>query len=437
MSLDLTRDSPADWISEQTTADEVRQIVEFLTKQGTFRFPALSNGLFSASAGGHADIEVTGYQSIWLRDNIHIAWAHWVVLNDATVARRCVQTLMDFYSGHRHRLTAVIQGKSDFNDPMNRPHIRFNGVDLSELPEKWSHAQNDALGYFLWLVCRLLLHRQLSFRSVNWGIIADLVHYWTIVKFWQDEDSGHWEEARKVSASSIGTATAGLTLLCQLMDQPEAATRLAAEDHPVHVADVQSLIDHGREALTAILPAECIQHDESKQRNYDAALLFLIYPLRIVDRPMAEQILSRVRSQLMGPYGIRRYPGDSYWCADYKQMLDASTRTVDFSDNMEARDALLKPGMEAQWCIFDPIISCIHGEWFLQEYAAVDRSLQVEHLRRSLSQMTGAESPFGAFRCPESWYFENNRWTPNDITPLLWTQANLWQALKILEVTLT
>ncbi len=34
----------------------------------------------------------------------------------------------------------------------------------------------------------------------------------------------------------------------------------------------------GRAALAAILPHECIEEHPERQRRYDAALLFLIYP---------------------------------------------------------------------------------------------------------------------------------------------------------------
>ncbi len=436
MSRQYDRVSPESWVDETSTAEDLRGLMRFLTERGTFQFPSLSNGLFSASAGGSEDITVTGYHSIWLRDNMHIAWAHWMVLNDAAPARRCVQTLFDFYVRHQHRFTQIIEGKADFNEPMNRPHVRFSGENLSELPEKWSHAQNDALGYFLWLVSRLMLHQQLVLTPAQWEIVADLIHFWRVIRFWQDEDSGHWEESRKVSASSIGVATAGLTLLRRLMDRSHVQQHLSGVRHPVTASDVQELIERGQQALSEILPFECIQTDPAKGRRYDAALLFLIYPLNVVDRSVAEMILSNVRGNLQGPFGIRRYPGDSYWCADYKKLLDASTRTADFSDNMEARDALLKPGMEAQWCIFDPIISCMYGVWYLQEYAESDRRQQIVHLRRSLSQLTSVGSRFGAYRCPESYYCESGQWTPNDITPLLWTQANLWQALKLMERTL-
>ena len=34
--------------------------------------------------------------------------------------------------------------------------------------------------------------------------------YFQAIRYWQDEDSGHWEERRKIEASSIGAVVAGL-----------------------------------------------------------------------------------------------------------------------------------------------------------------------------------------------------------------------------------
>lgn len=430
MPRDLNATPPSDWLSDQMTAAEVAAITEFLTQRGTFEFPALPNGLFSAAGSVTSEIEVTGYANVWIRDNIHIAWAHAVVGDDARIPVRCIKTLLKYFSRHRQRFRDIIEGRADAQDPMNRPHVRFSGRDLSELPEKWSHAQNDALGYFLWLTSRLVADNSLAVNDVSWQVVGDLVQYWETIRYWQDEDSGHWEESRKVSASSIGTAVAGLELLRQVMQHSAVAARLAATDAAVTGDRVDRLIESGRTALRQILPSECIQPDPQKRRDYDAALLFLIYPLQVVDTATADRIVQNVRDHLQGPYGIRRYPGDSYWCANYRQLLDATIRTADFSDNMADRDRLLQPGMEAQWCIFDPILACLFGQRYLHSRNPHDLQQLLIHARRSLAQLTDSGSRFGAYRCPESYYAEQGVWQPNDITPLLWTQANLWQALS-------
>ena len=77
----------------------------------------------------------------------------------------------------------------------------------------------------------------------------------------------------------------------------------------------------------------------------------------------------------------------------------------------------------------------IHGRRFQKFGSASDRERQLFHLQRSLGQLTTAESRFGAYRCPESYFCENGQYVPNDITPLLWTQANLRLALFFMRKT--
>jgi hypothetical protein len=425
----------SEWL-ESADATSVRSLREFLCAQGTLDFPASTGGLYAAAAGTGADFEVSGYRSVWVRDNMQIAWALYRADHQATAAVRCVLTIAEFYRRHQRRFVEIIAGIADAQDPMNRPHIRFNGSDLTELPEKWAHAQNDALGYFLWLTGRLAIDGHLPPSHMPWDVLGLLLQYWQRIEVWQDEDSGHWEEVRKVAASSIGCALAGLETLATLL-QTNRQMLQAAEAGGVSMSVLQLLQRECRAALLGILPAECIQSDPAKQRRFDAALLFLIWPLDIVgERALEDRIIDDVRTQLLGPHGIRRYPGDSYWCADYRQLLSADERTVDFSDNLDARDRLLRPGLEAQWCIFDPILSCIFGRRYQRGGNAADLQQQLWHANRSLQQLTTADCRFPPYRCPESWFCERGEWIPNDITPLLWTQANLLQALQLLEENL-
>jgi len=81
-----------------------------------------------------------------------------------------------------------------------------------------------------------------------------------------------------------------------------------------------------------------------------------------------------------------------------------------------------------------PIVECVPNVSEGRDPARL--RLQTEHLNRSLRQLTGDGLSFPPLRCPESYYLENNRWGPNDITPLMWTQANLRLALHFLEQSL-
>ena len=419
-------------------ADDVRAITRHLTESGTFQFPTLPNGLFSAAIAHSEDQEYTGYQNVWVRDNIHIAH-QFHVLGQHAAAVAVVSAITKFLHTQRNKLRDIITGKADPRDVMRRPHIRFDGAKLVELPEKWAHAQNDAIGYWLWLSSKLAQAGHWQPTGDDIKLFSNFVEYLAAIRFWEDEDSGHWEEARKVEASSVGVATAGLTAVRDYFvtmasaQMPLGATKSFVDQT---CRRAETLIEHGRAALQAILPSECVQDDPAKRRRYDAALLFLIYPVRIVTDEQADVIVSDVAEHLQGPHGIRRYLGDSYWCANYKALLDPANRTADVSDDMTARDRLLQPGGEAQWCIFDPILSVIHGQRFQSTGDPERLRLQTQHLNRSLRQLTGEGTLFPPLRCPESYYLENDRWGPNDITPLLWTQANLRLALHVMEQSL-
>lgn len=412
--------------------DDVRELIAFLEEQGTFRFPTLHNGLFSASVAVGEEFGYTGYHHVWVRDNVHIAHTH-LAIGLPAIAARTGQTLLTWFEMQRPRFEAIINGEADPQEPMNRPHIRFKGETLSDSAEKWSHAQNDALGYFLWLYCRLIREGVLHWDAAAVGLLPLFPRYWNAIQFWQDADSGHWEETRKIEASSIGTATAGLREFRDLLQSIPVPARNSLD--PELLPLVEELLGRGHAAVHQILPSECIQSDPQLHRRYDSALLFLIYPLQVVSDEMADQIVADVTDYLQGEYGIRRYLGDSYWCADYKQALSPESRTADFSDDLAARDKLLQPGLEAQWCLFDPIASIHYARRYLRTGHPDDLEKQILHVQRCLGQLTGPQSAFGEFKCPESYYCENGNYVPNDVTPLLWTQANFRMALHYLEAT--
>jgi len=411
-------------IKERYSLGDVYDLLGFLRAHGTLRFAALPTGLYPAASIDRKAAAASGYGNVWVRDNVYVALAlETAGLSDA--ARTTVQRLAAFYQRYRKRFEAIVERRADPSLPMNRPQVRFDGLELAELPTPWAQAQNDALGYFLWLYCRLARTGRVQ---PDRELLALFALYFESIRYWEDEDSGHWEERRKIEASSIGAVVAGLRELRTTMSQGVVANPRFAST-AITTALLDRLIDCGRSALAAILPSECVQPDPRKFRRYDAALLFLIYPLEVVDDPMAQQIVDDVLQHLQGDYGIRRYLGDSYWTADYKDKVPAGELTADVSEHQEERDALARPGEEAQWCIFDPIVSVIAGRRYLRTEDPADLDRQVHHLNRSVGQLTGRECPQGELLCPEAYYLERGRYVPNDHVPLLWTQANLRLAL--------
>jgi phosphorylase kinase alpha/beta subunit len=337
-----------------------------------------------------------------VRDNIQISYAHFVN-SHIPQATANLRSLTEYFLKHIDRFIAIVEGRADPSNPMNRPHIRFNGAMLEEIPQKWAHAQNDALGYFLWLLSRMTLAGVFAPDEKSVQVISALLPYFRIIRFWEDEDSGHWEEARKIESSSIGVVTAGLTALKNALGTDSRFRRLAN----LNIQALEELIQRGNDALHSILPDECAQPDSQKHRPCDGAQLFLIYPTEAIDGELADEVLRRIITQLRGEVGTRRYRGDSYWCADYKDLLEASELTKDFSDEMERRDALLRHGEEAQWCIFDPMLSALYGKRFAVSGGKENLELQLLYLNRSLAQITPE------LRCPEAYYLEHRVYVPN------------------------
>ena len=113
-------------------------------------------------------------------------------------------------------------------------------------------------------------------------------------------------------------------------------------------------------------------------------------------------------------------------------------RAVDFSDSISLRDKLLiEEGTEAQWCLFDPIVSVIYG---LKYQATKQKELldkQIRYFNRALGQITNVNEGVRSFKCPELYYLESREYRTNDNVPLLWTQANLLMAFHALENSLS
>jgi len=415
-------------IKDGYTLEEYESIFNLLKENGTFLFSPLSNGLFSASVQTDLN-DYTGYKNVWVRDNIHIAYAHYII-GEVSIAVQNLRTLMEYFKKQKFRFERIIFLKTDFQDPMNRPHVRFEGNQLAEIDQKWAHAQNDALGYFLWLYCKLALEELIFLNDDDIQMILLFISYFERINYWNDEDSGHWEEVRKINASSIGVVLAALKEFMKLSESNKVSLPLVCNGIKLEMNMVIRLIDFGENAMERILPSECIQTDVSKNRRYDSALLFLIYPLQVLDSAMGDQILSDVIGFLKGQYGIKRYLGDSFWAADYKQKLSPEQRTVDFSDNIFSRNNLLQKGQEAQWCLFDSIISIIYGEKFLFSSNKDFYNRQIMFLNRALGQLTGDDHKEGGLKCPELYCLEGSKYVTNDVVPLLWAQANLLVAMN-------
>jgi GH15 family glucan-1,4-alpha-glucosidase len=412
-------------IVEEYTPEILTKIRETLEAHGTHKISQAAHGLFAASAAESG----TGYQNAWVRDNVLVANS-FRLRGEPAPAVACMQGLTQFFATQRPRFLGIINDASRLlkNDVQRRPHIRFAAETLGELPEKWPHAQNDALGQALWFRFVLANSGALTLTTGDWEIYELFPRYFEAIEYWQDPDSGAWEEGRAVRNSSVGAVVAGLEEMRRYIRSPGKQTIEHKVSVPPDVlAKLDQLIDKGRARLDATLPFEA-----PPERLADSALLSLIHPLGVVrDRAAQDAILSLVQARLKGEFGILRYAGDSYFCQDYDQWFAPGQMSCDFSERMAYRNALLQPNCEAQWCIFDPQLSIIYGQRFLEDRSDTESfRRQVYYFNRSLRQLT----PEGA--CPELYFLKNGRYIANAHTPLAWTQANQALALYLMEKSL-
>lgn len=409
-------------IAENYTPETLARIKEELTAHRSHEILPIANGLFAASSSQAPDA-ASGYQNVWIRDNVMVADSL-RRRGDLTPAVECIRGLTKFFVTQLPRFREIIDDPVRVlrEDANRRPHIRFTGQPLRELPEKWPHAQNDALGHALWFRFLLANAGVLPMSSEDYQIYGSFPAYFEAIEYWHDHDSGAWEEGRKINNSSVGAVVAGLEEMRRYRDS--GSEKDFALANAMSSGKLMLLIAKGRERLNATLPFE-----SPPERLVDSALLLLIHPLNVVrDRNMEDAILNLVQARLKGKVGIKRYAGDSYFCQDYDEWFAPRQMTSDFSERLDFRDAHLQTDCEAQWCIFDPLLSIIYGERFLADRSDVaSLGKQVYYFNRSLAQLTADG------QCPELYFLKHERYIPNVHTPLAWTQANQALALHLME----
>lgn len=407
-------------IREEYTPKSLKPIKDFFARSGAQELKPNSQGLFPATAG-LSHTSVSGYQNAWVRDNVMVANS-FRLRGDIVAARSVSDGLTNYFQKHLNRFRTIIRNPELKETVQNRPHVRFNGATLEELPGIWAHAQNDALGYALWLRFALGNDREQAYamRRIDWDVYALFPRYFQAIEFWHDADNGTWEETRKINNSSVGVVVAALEQMQKHITQLPKSARPPENDLLGDLPGIiDGLLEKGRERLEKTLPFE-----SPPQRLADAALLFLIHPVEVITDPARQDwVLHPIQARLQGPWGIKRYIGDSYFCQDYDQWFPPELQGSDFSISTQYRDVLLEPGCEAQWALFDPVFSIIYADRYQKSKTHDDLARQTFYFNRSLRQLT----PDG--QCPELHFLRRGKYVANDHTPLAWTQAN--QALAL------
>lgn len=238
----------------------------------------LKNGAYIASVSDN-------YNYVWIRDVCYTVLPYLTLPNERF--SKAYHAMLDLFKRYEWKIDIHTVKKPIY--PFEHIHARYSKL-LMEIHEEWGHAQNDAIGAFLWGIGEGVRNGKNVIRDTkDLEIVQKLVHYLECVQYWQEEDNGMWEENRELHASSVGACVAGLRSVKML----------------VHVKE--ELIQKGEEALRFLLPRE------SETKKTDLALLSLIYPYSVVSRENGMKILDDVTTRLERKYGCIRYEGDQYF----------------------------------------------------------------------------------------------------------------------------
>lgn len=238
----------------------------------------LSNGAYIASLS-------KDYSYVWIRDVCYtvLPFLHTPCERFETA----YHALLDLFRRYEWKIDIHTEKKPVYL--FEYIHSRYS-KNLTEMHVEWGHAQNDAIGAFLWGVGEGVRHGQKVIRDEkDLEIIQKLVDYLECVQYWQEEDNGMWEENRELHSSSVGACVAGLRAVKLLVNVKE------------------ELIQKGEETLRFLLPRE------SETKETDLSLLSLIYPYRVVNHETGLQILEDVSTRLERHYGCIRYEHDQYF----------------------------------------------------------------------------------------------------------------------------
>ena len=301
-------------------------------------------------------------------------------------------------------------------DPLDALHAKYDSSngDPVVADDAWGHLQLDATSLFLLQLAQLTRGGLPVVRNRDEAdFLQNLVHY--ISRAYRTRDYGIWERGDKANhglpernASSIGMAKAALEAL-------EGVDLFG----PYGDGTVQLLIPQGaivrlRRALESLLPWE------SASKEADSACLSVIgYPAWAVeDAELIERTANRIRRELGGTYGYKRFLRDGH-----------QTAVEDISRlHYEPEELMQFAGIESEWPLFlafELVTACCEGRW--------NEARQWQEQLSPLAVSLNGEQLFPElYRVPDA-VVELERETPgsqrreaNSNVPLIWTQSLAW-----------
>ncbi len=326
------------------------------------------SGLFRAAS----DQVDTGYDKAWLRDNFYECLP-FVLLENWEVVTKTYNALLDIFLKHESKIDHAIAQKPDAKHKYI--HARYNPETFSEFWEEWGNKQNDAVGAILFMIGKLEVEHKIHILNSadKVRIVQKLIDYLSSLSYWQDADSGVWEEDEEIHASSVGACLAGLISVAKV---PGLVVR-------------DELIKNGQDSLNNLLPRE------SAKKFVDLAQLSLIFPYNVITDQQANLVLENVEYHLVREMGIIRYKNDYY----YNRNPDGYSE-------------------EAEWCFGFSWLAIIYTQKGL-----------VDSARKSIQLAFKTINAEG--QIPELYFSNSDEHNTN--SPLGWAEAMFIIALKLYE----
>jgi phosphorylase kinase alpha/beta subunit len=366
------------------------------------------------------------YGDAWVRDGVYsiqcvwgLALAHRRQRGPCRRAFELEQRVLQLMRGLLNAMLRQAPKVERFKHSLHRLdaiHAKFDTASGSPVvpDDGWGHLQLDATGLFLLQLAQLTRAGLVVVRSSHErDFIQNLVYY--VAQAYRVADYGIWERGDKGNhglpernASSIGLVKAALESLdgldlygphgdgsCCLVIPHDAIVRL-------------------RRALDALLPRE------SASKEVDAACLSVIgYPAWAVEDPrLAERTRAKIRAQLGGGYGYKRFRRDGH-----QTVVEDHTRL-----HYEREELAQFEHLECEWPLFwayELITACCEERWqearqWRQRLASVSVRLNGQALLPELYRV-----PVGSVAAERLQPGSQPR-EANENVPLLWTQSLTW-----------
>ncbi|MFQ6539365.1 MULTISPECIES: glycoside hydrolase family 15 protein [Aphanothece] len=366
------------------------------------------------------------YGDAWVRDGVYaiqcvwgLALAHRRLRGPCRRAFELEQRVLLLMRGLMNAMLRQAPKVERFKHSLQRGdalHAKFDTATGSPVvpDDGWGHLQLDATALFLLQLAQLTRSGLVVVQSQHeCDFVQNLVYY--VARAYRVADYGIWERGDKGNhglpernASSIGMVKAALEALegldlygphgdgsCCLVIPHDAIVRL-------------------RRALQGLLPRE------SGSKEVDAACLAVIgYPAWAVeDRELAERTRNKIRAELGGAYGYKRFRRDGH-----QTVVEDHTRL-----HYEREELAQFEHIECEWPLFwayELVTACCEERWnearqWRGRLASVSLVVEGIPLLPEL-YLVPQEAVERERRQPGSQPRQ-----PNPNVPLLWTQSLTW-----------